>query len=98
MANCVLHIQPLGSTDNARTRKCHRGSAGAANHHALWPADTQTQLAELPGRTTEGFRYSLSYPNDQNTRAPKACGRMIGRQVYYPAMEVVQIIMGSGHG
>jgi hypothetical protein len=30
---------------------------------------SQTQLAELLGRTTEGFRYSLSYPSDQNTLA-----------------------------
>jgi hypothetical protein len=59
---------------------------------------SQTQLAELLGRTTEGFRYSLSYPSDQNTRALNACGRKIGRRVYYPAMEVAQIIMGSGHG
>jgi hypothetical protein len=59
---------------------------------------SQTQLAELLGRTTEGFRYSLSYPSDQNTRALKACGRKIGRRVYYPAMEVARIIMGSEHG
>jgi len=30
---------------------------------------SQTQLAELPGRTTGGLRYSLSYPSDQSTRA-----------------------------
>ena len=59
---------------------------------------SQKQLAELLGRTTEGFRYSLSYPSDRNTRALKACGRKIGRRVYYPAMEVARIIMGSGHG
>ena len=58
---------------------------------------TQTQLAELLGRTTNGFRYSLSYPSDQKTCALKACGRKIGRRVYYPAMEVARIIMGSRH-
>ena len=42
---------------------------------------SQTQLAELLGRTTGGLRYSLSYPSDQSTRALKACGRKIGRRV-----------------
>ena len=57
---------------------------------------SQTQLAELLGRTTGGLRYSLSYPCDHQTRALKACGRKIGRRVYYPAMEVARIIIGSG--
>ncbi len=56
---------------------------------------SQTQLAELLGRTTGGLRYSLSYPSDQQTRALKACGRKIGRRVYYPATEVVRIIIGT---
>jgi len=56
---------------------------------------SQTQLAELLGRTTGGLRYSLSYPSDQSTRALKACGRKIGRRVYYPATEVARIIIGS---
>ena len=55
---------------------------------------SQTQLAELLGRTTGGLRYSLSYPSDQQTRALKACGRKIGRRVYYPAMEIARIIIG----
>ena len=46
---------------------------------------SQTQLAQLLGRTTGGLRYSLSYPSDQQTRALKVCGRKIGRRVYYPA-------------
>lgn len=57
---------------------------------------SQTQLAELLGRTTGGLRYSLSYPSDSNTRALKACGRKIGRRVYYPASEVARIIAGPG--
>jgi hypothetical protein len=57
---------------------------------------SQTQLAELLGRTTGGLRYSLSYPSDQQTRALKACGRKIGRRVYYPATEIAQIIIGAG--
>ena len=56
---------------------------------------SQTQLAELLGRTTGGLRYSLSYPSDASTRALKACGRKIGRRIYYPAAEVAQIILGS---
>jgi hypothetical protein len=56
---------------------------------------SQTQLAELLGRTTGGLRYSLSYPSDQQTRAFKACGRKIGRRVYYPATEVARIIIGT---
>ena len=55
---------------------------------------SQTQLAELLGRTTGGLRYSLSYPSDLSTRALKACGRKIGRRVYYPASEVARIIIG----
>jgi len=55
---------------------------------------SQSQLAELLGRTTGGLRYSLSYPSDQQTRALKRCGRKIGRRVYYPATEVAQIIVG----
>ena len=56
---------------------------------------SQTQLAQLLGRTTGGLRYSLSYPSDQQTRALKACGRRIGRRVYYPATEVARIIIGT---
>jgi len=59
---------------------------------------SQTQLAELLGRTTGGLRYSLSYPSDQQTRALKACGRKIGRRVYYPASEVARIIIGTSDG
>ena len=54
---------------------------------------SQTQLAQLLGRSTGGLRYSLSYPSDHQTRALKACGRKIGRRVYYPAAEVAQIIL-----
>ena len=57
---------------------------------------SQTHLAELLGRTTGGLRYSLSYPSDPSTRALKACGRKIGRRVYYPASEVARIIIGTG--
>ena len=54
---------------------------------------SQTQLAELLGRSTGGLR---SYPSDASTRALKACGRKIGRRVYYPASKVAQIIIGTG--
>ncbi len=53
---------------------------------------SQAQLAELLGRTTGGLRFSLSVPADDKTRALKACGRRIGRRVYYPAVEVARII------
>jgi len=53
---------------------------------------SQTQLAELLGRTPGGLRYSLCYPSDDHTRALKACGRKIGRRVYYPAAEIARII------
>lgn len=56
---------------------------------------SQTQLAELLKRSTGGLRYSLSYPSDQQTRSLKACGRKIGRRVYYPASEVARIIIGN---
>ena len=59
---------------------------------------SQTQLAELLGRTPGGLRYSLSYPSDQHTRDLKASGRKIGRRVYYPAVEVAQIIEGGARG
>ena len=57
---------------------------------------SQNQLAELLGRSTGGLRYSLSCPRDHQTRALKACGRKIGRRVYYPAAEVARIIAGGG--
>lgn len=47
------------------------------------PLLTQSQLAELLGRSTGGLRYSLCTPRDEPTRALKACGRRIGRRVYY---------------
>jgi hypothetical protein len=59
---------------------------------------SQTQLAELLGRTTGGLRYSLCYPCDHQTRALKACGRKIGRCVYCLANEVARIIIGTGEG
>ena len=57
---------------------------------------SQTQLAQLLGRSTGGLRYSLCYPSDPSTRALKACGRKIGRRVYYPASVVARIIAGPG--
>ena len=57
---------------------------------------SQAQLAELLGRSTGGLRYSLSYPSDARTRALKACGRKIGRRIYYPVSEVARIILVSG--
>lgn len=56
---------------------------------------SQTQLAQVLGRSTGGLRYSLCYPSDARTRALKTCGRKIGRRVYYPASEVAKIIMGT---
>ncbi len=55
---------------------------------------SQSQLAELLGRSTGGLRYSLCAPADDKTRSSKACGRRIGRRVYYPAVEVARIIVG----
>ncbi len=57
---------------------------------------SQTQLAELLGRTIASLRCSLSYPRDSSTLALKNCGRKIGRRMYYPAFEVAGIIIGSG--
>jgi len=57
---------------------------------------SQSQLAELLGRSAGGLRYSLKYPSDPSTRALNACGRKVGRRVYYPASEVARIILGSG--
>lgn len=56
------------------------------------PLLTQAELADLLGRSTGGLRYSLCAPSDARTRALKACGRRIGRRVYYPAIEVARII------
>ena len=55
---------------------------------------SQSQLAELLGRSAGGLRYSLKYPSDPSTHALKACGRKVGRRVYYPAAEVARIILG----
>lgn len=56
---------------------------------------SQTQLAELLDRTPGGLRYSLCHPPDFQTRRLKACGRRIGRRVYYPAAEVARIIAAA---
>ena len=56
---------------------------------------SQAQLAELLGRATDGLRYSIKCPSDSSTRALKACGRKVGRRVYYPAAEVARIILGN---
>lgn len=56
---------------------------------------SQTQLAELLGRTPGGLRYSLSCPSDGQTRALKTCGKRIGRRVYYPAGDVARIILSE---
>ena len=56
---------------------------------------SQTQLAELLDRTPGGLRYSLCHPPDFQTRKLKACGRRIGRRVYYPAAEVARIILAA---
>jgi hypothetical protein len=57
---------------------------------------SQAQLAELLGRSADGLRYSLKCPSDSSTRALKACGRKVGRRVYYPAAEVARIILDGG--
>ena len=57
---------------------------------------SQTQLAELLGRTIASLRCSLSYPRDSSTLALKNCGRKIGCRMYYPASKVAGIIIGSG--
>ncbi len=57
---------------------------------------SQAQLAELLGRSADGLRYSLKHPSDPSTRALKACGRKIGRRMYYPVSEVAWIILGRG--
>jgi hypothetical protein len=56
---------------------------------------SQTQLAELLDRTPGGLRYSLCHPPDFQTRKLRACGRRIGRRVYYPASEVARIIAAA---
>jgi len=56
------------------------------------PLLSQVQLAELLGRSVGGLRYSLCCPADDRTREFKACGRRIGRRVYYPADEIAAII------
>jgi len=56
---------------------------------------SQAQLAELLGRSADGLRYSLKCPSDSSTRALRACGRKVGRRVYYPAVEVARIILSG---
>ena len=56
---------------------------------------SQTQLAELLDRTPGGLRYSLCHPPDLQTRKLRACGRRIGRRVYYPAADVARIIAAA---
>lgn len=53
---------------------------------------SQSQLADLLGRSAGVLRYSLCYPSDPRTRALKDCGRRIGRRICYPASDVASII------
>ncbi len=57
---------------------------------------SQTQLAELLGRTTGGLRYSLSYPSDHQTRALRPAVAKSAAVFINPATEVAQIIVGTG--
>ena len=61
-------------------------------HDKYGPLLSQTQLAELLGRSLGGLRYSLCCPADDRTKMLKRCGRRIGRRVYYPAQDVASII------
>lgn len=56
---------------------------------------SQTQLAEVLGRTPGGLGYSLCHLPDFQTRKLRSCGRRIGRRVYYPATEVDRIIAAA---
>jgi hypothetical protein len=78
----------------ATTTLLHGGLASQLTER-FGPLLTQSQLAELLGRSAGGLRYSLCTPSDAPTRALKACGRKIGRRVYYPAIEVARIISGA---
>lgn len=69
-----------------------QGDLAAQLTERFSPLLTQSQLAELLGRSAGGLRHSLCTPSDARTRALKACGRKIGRREYYPATEVPRII------
>ena len=56
---------------------------------------SQVQLAQLLDRTPGGLRYSLCHPPDLQTRRLKACGRRIGRRIYYPAADVARIVAAA---
>ena len=56
---------------------------------------SQVQLAKLLDRTPGGLRYSLCHPPDLQTRRLKACGRRIGRRIYYPAADVARIVAAA---
>jgi hypothetical protein len=60
------------------------------------PLLTQHQLATLLDRSLGGLRYSLCRAENPDMVALKACGRKIGRRVYYPTCAVARIVMQQG--
>ena len=60
------------------------------------PLLTQHQLATLLDRSLGGLRYSLCRAEKPDMVALKACGRKIGRRVYYPTCAVARIVMQQG--
>ncbi len=60
------------------------------------PLLTQHQLATLLDRSLGGLRYSLCRAQKPDMVALKACGRKIGRRVYYPTCVVARIVMEQG--
>ena len=83
-------------TDYARHRQPPYGDVGKPNYRTLRPAALADTIGAIAGpHHGRAALHSLSYPSDQQTRALKACGRKIGRRVYYPATEVARIIIGT---
>jgi hypothetical protein len=60
------------------------------------PLLTHPQLATLLDRSLGGLRYSLCRAQKPDMVALKACGRKIGRRVYYPTCVVARIVMEQG--
>ncbi len=56
---------------------------------------SQSDLANLLGRSVAGLRYSLTKSSDPTTVAIRACSRRVGRRIYYPATDVARIIGGQ---
>lgn len=91
-----LHIDSQTRKDHVSQNNSRAGRSRKPAHRALWTVahPITTRRAARPQRWRFAVQ-SLRAERRPCTRALKACGRRIGRRVYYPAIEVARIITSA---